>query len=125
MSNTWNFDSNVAITSLFMLMSGLSNSIPQTPLATFVSQRKQFVRKSKSFTSPLSYPATKHLSSWLNELPKATAQQSGFIVSLSDGSRLTTGAYCLGSQTLTQPSEPPVTSSGAPNSAPLPPIPST
>ena len=57
-------------------------------------------------------------------MPKATVQQSGFIGSLSEGSKLTTGACYRGSQTLTQPSVPPVTISGAPYSAPLPPIPS-
>ena len=124
MSKVWNFDSRVVTVNLFMLMSGLSNSNPQTPFLTFVSQRKQFVRRSKSFTSPLSQPAARHRSSQLYAFPKATVQQSGLIASFSDGSRLTTGASCLGSHTRTQPSAPPVTSSGAPKSEPLPPMPS-
>jgi len=65
-----------------------------------------------------------HLSSALYALPKATVQQSGLTASYSAGSKLTTGDSYLGSQTLTHPSDPPVTNSGAPYSAPLPPMPS-
>lgn len=72
----------------------------------------------------MSYPAAIHLSSELYAFPKATAQQSGLTASVAAGSKETTGDSYLGSQTLTHPSAPPVTNSGAPYSGPLPPIPS-
>mmetsp|Transcript_69846 Transcript_69846/g.221266 ORF Transcript_69846/g.221266 Transcript_69846/m.221266 type:complete len:221 (+) Transcript_69846:383-1045(+) len=123
-SNTWNWLSRVETTSLFIWMSFLSNSTPQTPFFTLVSHRTRFVRRSKSLTSPLSYPASTARSSSLNEFPNATVQQSLAFSGFS-GSRVATGASsCRVSQMQTRPSRPQVASSGAPYPFPAPPQPS-
>jgi hypothetical protein len=65
MSKTLNLLSSVVATSLFISMSRRSKSTLTTPLPTLVSHRTAFMRRSKSFTSPLSYPAARHRSSSL------------------------------------------------------------
>jgi len=54
MSNTWHWPSRHVATSLFMAMSRRSNCRPHTPLPTLAAQRTRLVRRSNSFTSPLS-----------------------------------------------------------------------
>mmetsp|Transcript_31004 Transcript_31004/g.73935 ORF Transcript_31004/g.73935 Transcript_31004/m.73935 type:complete len:267 (-) Transcript_31004:113-913(-) len=103
-------------------MSLRSNSSEAMPFLQFVSHRTEFVRRSNSLTSPLSNPArTDRSSPW--ESPNATAQQSRAPVAGSE-TRLTTAALTLVSQTLTHPSLPPVTISGAcvPPALPMPSI---
>jgi hypothetical protein len=72
-----------------------------------------FVFKSKNFTSPLSYPDAITLSSAECAFPNATLQQSGFTYA-STGSNVMVGVFCLGSQSATAPSLPPVTISQGP-----------
>ena len=122
-SNSRNLDSNDVTTSLFISISLRSNSALTTPLPTFVSHIILLVRRSNNLTSPLSYPATTHLSSSLYELPNFTVQQSRASFS-SVGSSDNTAFLTRGSQTLTLPSLLPVTSSGAPYPTLIPPQPS-
>ncbi|KAG6554192.1 hypothetical protein Mapa_004108 [Marchantia paleacea] len=102
-------------------MSLRSNSTPHTPFGNVVSHRILFNRRSKSFKSPLSYPAKMHLSSSLYEFPKPTAQQS-LAPPLAGSNEAAGTSFCLGSHTSTLPSRPPVTISGAPLPTPSPPM---
>lgn len=85
-----------------------------TPRPTQHSHRRALARKSKSLTSPCSYPAAMHRSCALCACPKHTAQQSRRSASVAGWSAATGPSPQRGSHTRTQPSRPPVTISHAP-----------